>query len=77
MKTIEVAIEDLEMQMLNINSNKISFPELIEKISIWRAKQALLRSNEIADNTGLNKMTAKEINAEIQKVRDAKNRSWY
>jgi len=48
---------------------------LVEKISLEYARQSLLEYNEIAEKTGLSKMTLDEINAEIKAVSDAKNHS--
>ncbi len=54
-------------------SNPIPFDELKEKISIEYAREALIKCNQIAKETGLSQLTNDEINAEINAVRNAKN----
>lgn len=73
MKTIILKISDHEVSEYNIQSHNINFGELVKKIKIKIAKEALLTSQNIAEQKGLSKMTDEEINAEIEGVRNAKN----
>lgn len=74
MKTLQILISDNDYQRYNFGTSKeIKFRELVEKISLEYAKQALLACNEIAEQVGLSTMTLEEINAEINAVRHAKN----
>ena len=74
-KNLNVAIDDLEYDKFGFESDNITFEELKEKISIEYAKEALLKCNLIAEQTGLSTLTLDEINAEINAVRNAKNRN--
>ena len=76
MKTITVSISENEFERFAINSEKIDFNELLNKISIELARQAAFRCHEIAERVGLSSMTMEEINEEVKAVRlNAKNRS--
>ncbi len=74
MKTLQVQISDQEYTKYKFQEKgPLSFAELEELISMEYAKKSLLKCNEIAEQTGLSKMTMDEIDAEIKAVRDAKN----
>lgn len=75
MKTLSISISEKDFNKYGFSDENLSFEELIEKINVELARQALLRAQEIAEQTGLSQMTLDEINAEIQAVRDAKNHS--
>ncbi|MFN7117051.1 MAG: hypothetical protein ACK4TA_09655 [Saprospiraceae bacterium] len=75
MKTLNIAISEKDFNKYGFSAENLSFEELIEKINVELARQALLRAQEIAEQTGLSQMTLEEINAEIQAVRDAKGHS--
>lgn len=75
MKTLNIAISENDFYKYGFLTERLSFEELIEKINIELARQALTRAQEIAEQTGLSQMTLEEINAEIQAVRNAKNHS--
>jgi len=75
MKTIAVSISENEFEQFGFKSDSIAFKELLEKISIQLARQAITHCHQIAKETGLSEMTLEEINAEIKEVRkNAKNR---
>ena len=73
MKNLNVSINDFDFSKFGFESDNISFSDLKEKISIEYAKDALIKCNQIAQSTGLSKLTMDEINAEIKAVRNAKN----
>ncbi len=73
MKNLTVTINDSDYEKLGFTSNPIPFDELKEKISIEYAREALIKCNQIAKETGLSQLTNDEINAEINAVRNAKN----
>lgn len=75
MKTLNIVISEGDFDKYGFSTERLSFEELIAKINMELARQALLRAQEIAEQTGLSKMTLEEINAEIQAVRDAKSHS--
>jgi hypothetical protein len=72
MKTLEILLDNNEFEELNIKNSPITLKELEIKLSRVRALKALKHANKIAKETGLNKMTNKEINQLIAEVRDAK-----
>lgn len=74
MKTLQIQISDQDYSKYNFeNKGQLTFAELEELISIEYAKKSLAKCTEIAEQTGLSKMTLEEINSEIKAVRDAKN----
>ena len=75
MKHLNVEINDFEFTKLGFESENISFTDLKEKISIEYAKDALVKCNQIAKDSGLSQLTMEDINAEIKAVRNAKNNS--
>ena len=74
MKQLNVPIDELEYAKLGLTSDTISFCDLKEKLSIDYAKEALLQCNNIAGENGLSQLSLDDINAEINAVRNAKNR---
>ena len=75
MKTLTIEINDLDYSKLGLNEGSLTFHDLKEKISIEYAKEALLKCNQIAGETGLAALTLDEINAEIKELRNEKNRT--
>jgi hypothetical protein len=75
MKTLTIEINDLDYSKLGLNEGALTFNDLKEKISIEYAKEALLKCNQIARETGLAALTLEEINAEIKELRNEKNRT--
>jgi hypothetical protein len=73
MKNLIVPIEESDYKKFGFENSTVSFDELKEKISIEYAREALIRCNEIAKETGLSELTPEEIDAEINAVRNAKN----
>lgn len=75
-KVIRVNISEPALEKYKIGDRpEIDFDELVEKISLEKARQALLECNSIAEETGLSEMTPEEIDAEVTAVRNAKNNS--
>jgi len=76
MMNLSVSINEDDFARLGFKDVKISFSELKEKLGIEYAREALLKCQRIAGETGLSEMTIDEIDAEIQAVRnEAKNRT--
>ncbi len=73
MKNLTVTINDFEYEKLGFTTDSVAFDELKEKISIEYAREALIKCNQIARQTGLSQLTLDEINTEINAVRNAKN----
>lgn len=72
MKTISVSISDLEYIQFGINSERLSFTELVDIVNKEVAKQTLNRCVQLAEKYKLSKMTMDEISAEVKAVRNAK-----
>lgn len=75
MKTLSISISEQEFVRYNLSSLKMTFEELVRRIRVESAREALLRANKAAEASGLSEMTLEEINEEIMAVRNAKNRS--
>jgi hypothetical protein len=75
MRTLQIKVSETDFKRYNLDADEIKFSDLVEKISLENARQALLKCNEIAKEVGLSDFTLEEINFEIQAVRDAKNNS--
>lgn len=71
MKNLIVPIDESDYKKFDFQDSTIPFNELKEKISVEYAREALLKCNEIAKETGLSALTLDEINAEINAVRNA------
>lgn len=72
MKTISVQISDLEYSTFGLSKNSFLFSEIVDLIEQQSARQALLRSVEMAERNGLSTMSMDEINAEIKAARQCK-----
>jgi len=70
MSELIVNISPTIKKKYRISGNRINFNELEEKIRLANARDRLDRVVKIAKETGLSKMTNKEINQIIKKVRE-------
>ena len=76
MKTLNIAISDLEFDKFGLRSSSLSFSDFIDIISRELSKQRLTESLKLAKKFGLSDMTMDEITREVKSVRkSAKNRS--
>ena len=76
MKTLSVAISDVEYRKFGLKREDISFSELIELVSKELTKQTLSDSVTLAEQYGLSKMSMDAISKEVKAVRKhAKNNS--
>jgi hypothetical protein len=77
MRTVQIIVSEADFQKYRLENDrgKLKFEELVEKISLEYARKALLDCNELAEQSGLSKMTLDDINAEIKAVRKAKTNS--
>ena len=74
MKTINVAISDLEFNKFGLRSNNISFSDFLDIVSRELSKQRLKESLKLAEKFGLSEMKINEISKEVKAVRkNAKN----
>jgi len=70
MSELIVNISPTIKKKYRISGNRINFNELEEKIRLANARDRLDRVVKIAKETGLSKMTNKEINQIIKKSRE-------
>jgi hypothetical protein len=74
MKTLNIAISDVEYTKFGITNNVLSFTDFVDMISKELMKENLEASVTMADTYGLSSMTMEEITAEVKAVRqNAKN----
>ena len=75
MRTLNIAISDLEFNKFGLSSNSLSFSDFIDIVSRELSKQRLKESLALAEKFGLSNMTMDEITKEVKAVRkNAKNR---
>lgn len=72
MRTLSVAIPDMEFAKLGFTSEQISYDELLKRIKQEIVREALERTRSLAEAAGISDMSMEEINAEIQAIRNAK-----
>ena len=70
MRNIQLKISESDFQKYKLDKEEIKFTDLVEKISLEYARKSVLECNKIATQTGLSEMSLKEINAEINAVRN-------
>jgi hypothetical protein len=70
MTTMRLAIDESTKRKYNLQGGEISFDELRLRILGQDSIKRLRKLHRIAKDTGLNKMTMKEINQEIKAYRD-------
>ncbi len=74
MRTLNIAISDIEYNKFGIKTEKLNFTEFIELVSRELMRQNIDRCIELAEKYGLSKMTMDEITNEVKAVRqNAKN----
>ncbi len=71
MNTITVKISSVDKKRLNIKNKKIDYVDFERLIKLSIARERLKEVVSIARKTGLSKMTAKEIEAEIKAYRES------
>ena len=74
MRTLSVAISDLEYSKFSIPSEQLNFTDIIDIISRELTRQNLNQSVALAEKYGLSSMTMEDITNEVREVRkNAKN----
>lgn len=71
MNTITVKISSVDKKRLNIKDKEIDYVDFERLIKLSIARERLKEVVSIARKTGLSKMTAKEIEAEIKAYRES------
>jgi hypothetical protein len=76
MRTLSVAISDIEYKKFGIKESKLNFTDFVDLVSKELTRQNLSKCIELAEKYGLSKMSMDEITNEVKAVRkDAKNRN--
>ena len=74
MKTLNIAISDVEYSKFGIKNNILSFSDFVDMVSKELMKKNIETAVLAAEKCGLSSMTMDDITAEVQAVRqDAKN----
>ena len=69
MRTLNVAISDIEFDKFGLKKEKFSFSDFIDLVSRELSRQNLNKSVQLAEKHGLSKMNMDEINKEIKAVK--------
>lgn len=69
MKTLNIAISDVELDKLGIRKSKITFSEFLDVISKELMRQSLNKSIELASKYGLSNLTMEQISKEVKAIR--------
>jgi hypothetical protein len=69
MRTLNIAISDVEYGRFGIPSERLNFTDFIDIISKELTRQNFNRCVELAEKYGLSTMTMKEITNEVNAVR--------
>jgi hypothetical protein len=76
MRTLSVAISEIEYKKFGIKESKLNFTDFVDIVSKELTRQNLSKCIELAEKYGLSKMTMDEITNEVKaERRDAKNRN--
>ncbi|MBO9618218.1 MAG: hypothetical protein J7539_04200 [Niabella sp.] len=73
MRTLSVAISDIEFNKFGIKKDHLTFSDLLDIVSRELGKENLKKAAELADQHGLSKMTMEDITEEVKATRRAKN----
>jgi hypothetical protein len=74
MRTLNIAISDVEYTKFGITHDELSFTDFVDMISKELMKENLEAAVTMADTYGLSSMTMEEITTEVKAVRqNAKN----
>jgi citrate lyase beta subunit len=69
MRTVQLKISEIDFQKYKFGNNQdLLFEDLVKKINLEFAGQALINCNQIAQINRLFEMSIEEINEEIKKV---------
>lgn len=69
MRTLNIAISDLEYTKFGIKADQLSFTDFVDLISRELSRQNLSRCLELSERYGLSQMTMEEISAEVNAAR--------
>jgi len=69
MRTLSVAISDVEYRKFGISSERLNFTDFIEIVRRELMRENLNRTVKLAERYGLSSMTMEEITNEVKAVR--------
>ncbi|RZK36062.1 MAG: hypothetical protein EOO61_10975 [Hymenobacter sp.] len=75
MRTLNIAISDLEYEKFGLRQEQLSFSDFVELVSRELSRQNLAKCVELAERHGLHTLTMEEISAEVRAVRHDAARS--
>lgn len=75
MRTLSIAISDLEYNKFGIKTDQLSFTDFVDMVSRELSRQSLTKCVELAERYGLAKMNMDEISAEVKAVRKNEDNS--
>jgi predicted CopG family antitoxin len=70
MRTLNIAISDLEYEKFGIKTDQLSFTDFVDMISRELSRQNLKKAVELAERYGLSNLSMDEISAEVKAVRN-------
>ncbi len=70
MRTLNIAISDLEYEKFGIKTEHLSFTDFVDMISRELSRQNLKKAVEVSRRYGLSNMSMDEISAEVKAVRN-------
>ena len=69
MRTLNIAISDLEYEKFGMNTDQLSFTDFVDMISRELTRQNLKKTVELASRYGLSDLSMDEISEEVKAVR--------
>lgn len=70
MRTLSIAISDLEYEKFGLKQEQLSFTDFVDLVSRELSRQNLDKCVELAEQYGLSTLTMDEITAEVRAVRN-------
>lgn len=69
MKTLNIAISDLEYEKFGIKTDHLSFTDFVDLVKRELSRQNLKKCVELSEQYGLSDLTMEEISEEVKVVR--------
>ena len=69
MRTLNIAISDLEYTKFGLKTDQLSFTDFVDLISRELSRQTLSRCLDLSERYGLSQMTMDDISAEVNAER--------
>lgn len=75
MRQVNIQVSEIDYVKYGLSDNPIDFEQLLGKVRLELAKEALRKCQELAEKAGISTMSIDEITQEVKASRDAKNHS--